>query len=117
MYLRIVPFCCILPCDYPSEHRHIFKFLRTAVVEPLPSAGPFEVSDILSLLIMERPLESKDVRREHILDQESPPSHPHVEYDATSDRRVRRKLDRNMMPLFFVLCECFMSGSGAPLSH
>jgi hypothetical protein len=28
-----------------------------------------------------------------------------VEYDAAADARVRWKLDTNMMPLFFVLCE------------
>lgn len=26
-------------------------------------------------------------------------------YDAAADRRVRRKLDINMLPLFFVLCK------------
>ena len=26
-------------------------------------------------------------------------------YDETSEARVRRKLDRHLMPLFFVLCE------------
>jgi hypothetical protein len=26
--------------------------------------------------------------------------------DATAERRVRRKLDLHMMPLFFVLCKC-----------
>ena len=29
-----------------------------------------------------------------------------VNYDAAAEARVRRKLDRNMMPLFFVRCEC-----------
>ena len=29
-----------------------------------------------------------------------------VDYDAAAEARVRRKLDRNMIPIFFVLCEC-----------
>lgn len=29
-----------------------------------------------------------------------------IDYDAAAEARVRRKLDRNMIPLFFVLCEC-----------
>ena len=33
-----------------------------------------------------------------------------VEYDAAAEARVRRKLDRHMMPLFFILCECDPSG-------
>lgn len=28
-----------------------------------------------------------------------------IEYDEAAEARVRRKLDWNLMPLFFVLCE------------
>ena len=32
-----------------------------------------------------------------------------VGYDVAAEARVRRKLDQNMIPLFFVLCECMNS--------
>ena len=31
-----------------------------------------------------------------------------LDYNAAADTRVRRKLDWNMLPLFFVLCEWFV---------
>ena len=47
----------------------------------------------------------EDAERQHIAEQGAGPSRPHVDYDAASDLRIRLKLDRNMMPLFFILCE------------
>ncbi|KAL9083775.1 MAG: hypothetical protein Q9165_008385 [Trypethelium subeluteriae] len=36
-------------------------------------------------------------------DRDSGTSHTHIQYDAADECRVRRKLDRHIMPLFFVL--------------
>ena len=45
-------------------------------------------------------------------DAELPPTKVlKVEYDAAAEARVRRKLDWNLMPLFFVLCRYFHSSS------
>ena len=39
-----------------------------------------------------------------------------LDYDASAETRVRRKLDSHMLPLFFVLCELPTSPS-APFFH
>jgi hypothetical protein len=35
-------------------------------------------------------------------------------YDGAAERRVRRKLDFHMMPLFFILCECALAPLAMP---
>lgn len=37
------------------------------------------------------------------------------DYDAAAEARVRRKLDRNMIPLFFILCECMIASVVTPI--
>ena len=36
------------------------------------------------------------------------------DHDAAAEVRVRRKLDWNMIPLFFVLCECMTASVVTP---
>lgn len=46
-----------------------------------------------------------DLDRRDMEEQKFPELDSPVEYDAAAEARVRRKLDWNLMPLFFVLCK------------
>ena len=46
-----------------------------------------------------------DLEPESVDEQKAYSPQGPLKYDVASEARVRRKLDKNLMPLFFVLCE------------